>query len=116
MGSASWVANLPESIEAFFYLDCDELQHKTLDYIGGGGLAENCEDAEDYVRAAHATYLEAYGLDQLDFPLLTLRTSDWHAPFALAPEPKRPVKAMDQFGHMCVGAGAPITSHLYLIW
>ena len=55
--SASWVANLPESIEAFFYLDCEGLLHNALDYVMGGGLATNCEEAEDYTRAAYTAYV-----------------------------------------------------------
>jgi hypothetical protein len=58
VGSAEWLRQLPDSVEAFFYIDCEGLVYSQLKYPGGGGLSGSCEDAEQYVRTAHDAYLQ----------------------------------------------------------
>ena len=55
-------------------------------YGSGGGLgtAFTCAEAQRQAREMHASYLHAYGLSALDFPLLRLRPEDWDAPFVEA--------------------------------
>ena len=53
-----WNAHLPTTIEAFF----------------GGAKA----------RAARAEFIERFGLDPHEYPLLTFDRDNWEAPFALA--------------------------------
>lgn len=72
--SNAWISRLPESVEAMFVVDCHEndvnLRYGAAD---GRGTALDCGEAHRNTREMHRTYLEAYGLDSSQFPLLKLR-------------------------------------------
>ena len=84
--SASWIRNLPRSVEAIFLVECGGHQ-ANLQCCGGGaggtGTARDCREAQARARALHRQFLEAYGLDEARFPLLKLNPADWHAPFSV---------------------------------
>ena len=73
---------LPDSVEAIFILDCDDnaanLRYGAAD---GYGTAGSCREAHDIGRAKHRSFIETYGLDAHQFPLLMLRPSNWAEPF-----------------------------------
>lgn len=60
-------AGLPGGIQAFFYME------------GGDDPSE--ERGETYTRAARNLYLEHFGREPSQVPLLRLNLKDWHAPF-----------------------------------
>ena len=63
LDSATWVANLPHSVEAVFY-------------------PKGCSKAtEDRARTAHAAFVKHFGTET---PLLVLDVSNWEAPFSVA--------------------------------
>ena len=47
----------------------------------GYGTAGSCREAHDIGRAKHRSFIETYGLDAHQFPLLMLRPSNWAEPF-----------------------------------
>lgn len=67
----SWNANLPNTIEAFFYLE-------------GSGVEETSDHGRGqagYARDAHERFLQEYGLTEMEVPLLRFDPSRWDAPF-----------------------------------
>ena len=84
--SDTWLRNLPRSVEAIFYLECQEGEANTQ-YSGadGRGPAKTCAEAQKRAIAAHRKYLETYGLDSHAFPMLKLTTTEWSAPFVAMP-------------------------------
>ena len=91
--------HLPESIEAFFWVEgCD----------GQGVLGKACT-GKDGARRVHQAFLNMYGHKAVNVPLLVLRPTNWDQPFAVdehaATSPVRNEKpaAQDDEG---VGAGA----------
>ena len=87
--SATWLRNLPWSVEAIFYVECDvgsgfaNTQYSGAD---GRGPARSCSEAKANAVAAHRAYLQAYRLKSRRFPLLRLRPAQWDAPFVAMPE------------------------------
>ena len=82
LDSHAWIEGLPDSVEAIFILDCDDnaanLWYGAAD---GYGTAGSCREAHDIGRAKHRSFIETYGLDAHQFPLLMLRPSNWAEPF-----------------------------------
>lgn len=85
--SATWLRNLPWSVEAIFYVQCEDGQQNTQ-YSGadGRGPAQSCSQAKANAVAAHRAYLLAFGRSSRSFPLLRLRPKEWSAPFQAMPE------------------------------
>lgn len=81
--SAPWIANLPESVEAVFAVDCTDADAQ-LHYgaADGGSTAQSCSEARKAAAAMHERFLQTYGLSAAEFPLLRLRPDNWKAPFA----------------------------------
>lgn len=85
--SATWLRHLPWSVEAIYYIACEEGQANTQ-YSGadGRGPAGSCGQARANAVAAHRAYLTAYRLTSKQFPILELRTDVWDEPFEARPE------------------------------
>jgi len=81
----AWIEKLPASVEAMFLLDCHDYD-SNLHYgaADGRGTAANCHEAHENAREMHRTFLETYGLNAKQFPLLKLRPNDWQTPFVEA--------------------------------
>ena len=81
--SEPWLANLPWSVEAIFYVECPNGRGETnLKYSDQPTKALTCGDAEDKAREMHAAFLRAYPeIDPAAFPLQRLRTDNWERPF-----------------------------------
>ena len=63
--SPTWVQGLPGSVEAIFVLEGQR---------------------QDGVRDIHRRFLEAYGMNWDEFPLLMLRPGNWEKPFVALAE------------------------------
>ena len=68
-------ANLPHSVEAFFYTDTCR---------GQAVLNRHCS-GRDAARKIHAAFLAKYGLDAAAAPLLKLTPKNWDRPFEVDP-------------------------------
>ena len=64
-----WLQNLPHSIEAMFFVECEHEQ-------------EECLDARERMRATHEKFLVHHKISAAECPLLSLRPSNWDEPFA----------------------------------
>ena len=62
----SWNANLPRTVEAFFYLE----------NVGTAGQGQ-----VSYARDAHSRFLREYGVTDFEVPLLGFDPARWDAPF-----------------------------------
>lgn len=96
--SDHWIDNLPDSIEGFFMVECNDndanLRYGAAD---GGGTALNCRDAHQNIIDIHAKFIAEYKLSANEFPLLTLRPDKWDEPFvAPAGSNPRPAAARTQ--------------------
>ena len=76
---ATWRRNLPEGVEAFFYIrrradspdgECNDLPPGTSVFL-----------CEPYARTVHRTFLETFGKTEEEVPLLELDIFDWETPF-----------------------------------
>ena len=77
--SATWLRNLPHSVEAMFHVDCTgSLEGKRNTAYSA---SRSCESARAKAVQAHASYLRAVGASVHSFPLLRLRPDDWREPF-----------------------------------
>jgi hypothetical protein len=83
--SATWVRELPASVEAIFLVQCNH-GDKQLAYGAGEGhtTARDCADAHARGIDMHQRFLQAYGKSASDFPLLLLRPHEWDEPFVKA--------------------------------
>ena len=81
--SDPWLAHLPWSVEALFYVECPHGRDEAnLQYSKEASAAQTCGEAEDKAREMHAAFLRAYpAIDPAVFPLLKLKTDDWEHPF-----------------------------------
>ena len=71
--------NLPESIDAIFYIpgECDEIRPQ---WWMSGHQTPKCEE---YARWAHSELLARWPERARNIPLLALNNFEWHAPFSL---------------------------------
>lgn len=74
--SEAFIANLPGSIEAVFFLDGPKVQEQ-----GCWDCWTSGHKTEDYARRAHRTMLRHFGLASTLLPLLRFDPWNWEAPF-----------------------------------
>ena len=81
VSSQAWIDNLPQSVEAIFFVDC----HDDEPNPGGAakGTASTCKEARQAAIDLHQQFLDAYlGKEGGNIPLLKLQPSNWAEPFA----------------------------------
>ena len=85
--SDKWIAELPQSIEAVFFIECGSWDGSSgqgpLPQLAGGNLGQahqDCASAEKYAREVHKNFISHYGSANA-VPLLKLRLNNWEEPF-----------------------------------
>ena len=84
----TWIANLPHSIEAVFFLD--QADPFCAEAPNSAGQGEGCREAECRARSMHERMLRHYGFpkngsDPRAPSLVTFNSNDWERPFRDAP-------------------------------